>query len=156
VEIHATVLDNLLRQDFIRIPPLAVFIAFLAFVSFLTAVGASVLRKIRQLVVLFIFCLAIPCAAVWLAFRSEFWLDFVVPEFSVVVGFLGASLLNYSVEGKQRRFIKSVFSTTLSRTSSRRSSKSGLLRLGREGGRSPLFSRTSPVYLNIRRCLPNL
>ena len=114
VEIHATVLDNLLRQDFIRIPPLAVFIAFLAFVSFLTAVGASVLRKIRQLVVLFIFCLAIPCAAVWLAFRSGFWLDFVVPEFSVVVGFLGASLLNYSVEGKQRRFIKSVFQHYLS------------------------------------------
>ena len=29
VEIHATVLDNLLRRDFIRIPPPAVFFAFL-------------------------------------------------------------------------------------------------------------------------------
>jgi len=114
VEIQATMLDNLLRRDFIRVPPPAVFFGLLIFVSLLTAVGASVLRKIRQLVVFFIFCLALPCGAVWLAFRAGFWLDFVVPEFSVVAGFLGASLLNYSVEGKQRRFIKSVFQHYLS------------------------------------------
>ena len=114
VEIHATVLDNLLRRDFIRVPPLVVFLGFLIFVSLFTSVGASVLRKIRQLIVLFIFCLALPCGAVWLAFRSGFWLDFVVPEFAVVAGFIGASLLNYSVEGKQRRFIKSVFQHYLS------------------------------------------
>jgi len=114
VEIHATVLDNLLRRDFVRVPAFAVFLAFLLFVSFFTAVGASVLRKIWQLVVLFVVCLALPGAAVWLAFRSGYWLDFVVPEFAVVSGFLGASLLNYSVEGKQRRFIKSVFRHYLS------------------------------------------
>jgi adenylate cyclase len=114
VEIQATMLDNLLRRDFIRVPPPAVFFGFLIFVSLLTAVGSSVLRKIRLLVVFFILCLAVPCAAVWLAFRSGFWLDFVVPEFAVVAGFLGASLLNYSVEGKQRRFIKNVFRHYLS------------------------------------------
>jgi len=114
VEIHATVLDNLLRRDFVRVPAFAVFLAFLLFVSFFTAVGASVLRKIWQLVVLFVVCLALPGAAVWLAFRSGYWLDFVVPEFAVVSGFIGASLLNYSVEGKQRRFIKSVFRHYLS------------------------------------------
>jgi adenylate cyclase len=114
VEIHATMLDNLLRRDFIRVPPPAVFFGFLIFVSLLTAVGASVLRRIRQLVVFFIFCLAIPCVAVWFAFRSGFWLDFVVPEFAVSAAFLGASLVNYSVEGKQRRFIKSVFQHYLS------------------------------------------
>jgi adenylate cyclase len=114
VEIHATALDNLLRRDFVRVPPPAVFLGFLIFVSLFTAVGASGLRKIRQLIVLFILCLALPCAAVWLAFRSGFWLDFVVPEFAVVTGFIGASLLNYSVEGKQRRFIKSVFRHYLS------------------------------------------
>jgi adenylate cyclase len=114
VEIHATVLDNLLRKDFVRIPPPAVFLGFLAFVSLLTAAGASVLKKIRHLVIFLVLCLAVPAAAVWLAFRAGFWLDFVVPEFSVVAGFLGASLLNYSVEGKQRRFIKSVFQHYLS------------------------------------------
>ncbi len=113
-EIHATVLDNLLRKDFVRVPAFAVFLLFLLFVSLFTAAGASVLRKIWQLIVLFLLCLALPCAAAWLAFRSGFWLDFVVPEFAVVTGFIGASLLNYSVEGKQRRFIKSVFRHYLS------------------------------------------
>jgi adenylate cyclase len=102
-------------------------------VSFLTAVGASVLRKIMHHVVFFVFCLTIPGAAVWLAFRSGFWLDFVVPEFSVVAGFLGASLLNYSVEGKQRRFIKSVFQHYLSPDVIERVIENpGLLQLGGE------------------------
>ena len=114
VEIHATVLDNLLREDFVRIPAFPVFLAFLLFVSFFTAVGTSVLPKVWHHIVLFAVSLALPCAAVWLAFQSGYWLDFVVPEFAVVVGFIGASLLNYSVEGKQRRFIKSVFRHYLS------------------------------------------
>jgi adenylate cyclase len=114
VEIHATVLDNMLRRDFVRVPPGAAFLVFLLGVSLFTAAGASVLRKIWQLIGLFILCLGIPCVAVWLAYRSGFWLDFVVPEFAVVAGFMGASLLNYSVEGKQRRFIKNVFRHYLS------------------------------------------
>ena len=114
VEIHATVLDNLLRKDFVRFPAFAVLLVFLLLASLFTAVGASVLKRIWQLIVFFILCLAIPCGAVWLAFRAGYWLDFVTPEVAVVAGFLGASLLNYSVEGKQRRFIKSVFRHYLS------------------------------------------
>jgi len=133
VEIHATVLDNLLRKDFFRVPAFAVFLLFLLFVSLFTAAGASVLRKIWQLIILFVLCLALPCGAVWLAFRSGFWLDFAVPEFAVVSGFIGASLLNYSVEGKQRRFIKSVFRHYLSPDVIERVIRNpALLRLGGE------------------------
>jgi adenylate cyclase len=114
VELWATVLDNILRKDFVRLTPGAVFLCFLLIVSLLTAVGASLLRKIWQLVVLFIFLLALPCGAAWLAFRAGYWSAFVVPEFAVVTGFIAAALLNYSVEGKQRRFIKSVFKHYLS------------------------------------------
>ena len=114
VEIHATVLDNLLQKDFVRVPAFAVSVVFLIFVSLFTAIGASVLKKTWQHVVLLVVCLALPCGAVWAAFRFGYWLDFVVPEFTVVVGFIGASLLNYSVEGRQRRFIKSVFRHYLS------------------------------------------
>jgi adenylate cyclase len=114
VEIHATVLDNILRKDFIRLTPGAVFLGFLLLVSLGTAVGTSFLQKIWQLVVLFVLLLAVPCAAVWLAFRAGQWLAFVVPEFAVVGGFIAAALLNYSVEGKQRRFIKTVFRHYLS------------------------------------------
>ncbi len=114
VEIHATVLDNILRKDFVRLAPVAVFIGFLLTVSLLTAIGTSLLQKIWQLVVLFILLLALPCGAVWLAFREGYWLTFVVPEVAVIAGFIAAALLNYSVEGKQRRFIKNVFKHYLS------------------------------------------
>jgi adenylate cyclase len=114
VEIHATVLDNILRKDFVRLPPASVFVGFLLIVSLLTAVGASLLRKTWQIVLLFALLLALPCGAAWLAFRAGYWLDFVVPEFAVVAAFIAAALLNYSVEGKQRRFIKNVFKHYLS------------------------------------------
>ncbi len=114
VEIHATVLDNILRRDFIRPQNPPVFVGLLFFFSLLTAAGASLLRKMWQQVPFFLFSLALPCAAAWLAFYAGYWLEFAVPEFAVLAGFIGASLLNYSVEGKQRRFIKGVFRHYLS------------------------------------------
>jgi adenylate cyclase len=114
VEIHAAALDNILRGDFIRTPRPIVLILLFFVLALLTAAGASVLRKIGHQVVFFLLCLALPCGAAWGAFASGYWLEFVVPEFAVLVSFVGASLLNYSVEGKQRRFIKSVFRHYLS------------------------------------------
>jgi adenylate cyclase len=114
VEIQATVLDNLLRGDFIRAQPRLLYIALVLVFALVTAVGASMLRKIWQIVGVFFICLAIPFGAVWLAFSSGYWLEFVIPEFAVLASFIGASLLNYSVEGRQRRFIKGVFRHYLS------------------------------------------
>jgi adenylate cyclase len=114
VEIQATVLDNVMHRDFIRGQSRFAFLVLLLVFSLLTAVGASKLRKIWQLVAFFVFCLALPAVAAGLAFISGYWAAFVIPEFAVLVGFIGASLMNYSVEGKQRRFIKSVFRHYLS------------------------------------------
>jgi len=114
VEIQATVLDNILQEDFIRTQPLILFIALVFIFALLTAIGASLLRKIWEIVVFFLICLAIPFGAAWLAFNSGYWLEFVVPEFAVLASFIGASLLNYSAEGRQRRFIKGVFRHYLS------------------------------------------
>ena len=114
VEIQATVLDNLLRGDFIRPQKPAVFIALLFVFSLLTAVGASLLRKMWLQVPFFLFALALPCAAAWLAFATGCWLELAVPIFGVLTAFIGSALLNYSIEGKQRRFIKGVFRHYLS------------------------------------------
>jgi len=114
VEILATVLDNILQGDFVRTPPLLVLIALVLVFALLTAVGASLLRKIWLIIIFFLICLVIPFAAAWLAFNSGRWLEFVVPEFAVLTSFIGASLLNYSAEGRQRRFIKGVFRHYLS------------------------------------------
>ncbi|MDH7512306.1 MAG: adenylate/guanylate cyclase domain-containing protein [Clostridiales bacterium] len=133
VEIQATVLDNILSRDFIRIQPRLLFVLLLFVFSLLTAVGASLVRKIWLQVVFFFICLALPFAAAWPAFVAGVWLEFVVPEFAVMSGFIAASLLNYGVEGKQRRFIKGVFSHYLSpEVIDRIIDNPSLLRLGGE------------------------
>ena len=114
VEVQATVLDNLLRGDFVRPQPFLLFVGLVLLFALLTAVGASFLRKIWQILIFFLVCLAVPFGASWLAFSSGMWLELVVPEFAVLASFIGASLLNYSVEGRQRRFIKGVFRHYLS------------------------------------------
>jgi adenylate cyclase len=43
-----------------------------------------------------------------------YWLEFVAPGFAVVVSFTAAMVLNYSFEGRQKRFIKTVFRHYLS------------------------------------------
>ncbi len=133
VEIQATVLDNLLHKDFVRPQKPAVFFGLLLFFIFLTSVGASLLRKMSFQVPFFLLCLGLPWMAAWIAFETGRWLEFAVPEFGVIVAYIGASLLNYAVEGKKRRFIKSVFRHYLSpEVIDRIIRQPSLLRLGGE------------------------
>jgi adenylate cyclase len=114
VEIHATALDNILAKDFIRAQPIASVLGFLLVFSLLTAVGASALRKVWHQGLFFILCVGLPLAAAWLGFLAGRWVELVAPELAVVSGFVATALLNYGVEGKQRRFIKGVFRHYLS------------------------------------------
>ncbi|MEW5900476.1 MAG: adenylate/guanylate cyclase domain-containing protein [Acidobacteriota bacterium] len=114
VNIQAAVTDNILSQDFMRSQPPALFLGLLLFFAVLTAMAASVIRKIGSQVAVFFVCLALPLGASGLAFRTGYWLELVIPELAVLTSFIAASLLNYSLEGKERRFIKSVFRYYLS------------------------------------------
>ena len=113
-EIQAAALDNLLHKDFIRLPPRAVLFFYILALALLTGVGISFSMKIWKIAIFFALLLALPAAASALAFRGGIWLDFAVPEAAVLASFIGAALLNYSHEGRQRRFIKSVFRHYLS------------------------------------------
>lgn len=114
VEIHAAVMDNLLHRDFVRRPSRHWLLGFAVFVALLTGIGISFLRQIWKIILFSFFCMALPVAAAGLAFISGCWLELILPEISVLSALIGASLLNYSVEGKQRRFIKNVFRHYLS------------------------------------------
>ncbi len=109
VEIQAAVIDNLLYKDFFRRTHLFVLLVFIGLLSLLVALGTSLLHKIWQFILFFLACLALPACAAVLAYISGYWLEFVGPAFAVVLGFMAAALLNYNIEGKQKRFIKSVF-----------------------------------------------
>jgi len=113
-EILATAIDNLLRQEFIRIPSQVLLWGLTLILALFTGMGTSYIKRIWKIIVFFIFCLALPAGAASLAFVPGYWLDFVTPLLAIVLSFIGASLLNYSIEGRQRRFIKSVFRYYLS------------------------------------------
>lgn len=114
VEVLATALDNLLQKDFIRIPSLFVILFFLSLLCFFTGIGTSLLSKPWVTALFGLFCLALPAALACLGFLAGYWLEFVAPGFAVVLSFTSATLLNYSLEGRQRRFIKSAFRHYLS------------------------------------------
>jgi len=114
VETLATVLDNLLQEDFIRMASQVSVVFLLIGLSLLTGLGTTLLRDIWKIVLFFLLCLAIPAGIATLAFLKGYWVEFVAPEFAVLLSFIGASLLNYRFEGKRRRFIKNVFRHYLS------------------------------------------
>ncbi len=114
MEILATATDNILNRDFIHLPATALVYGLILILTLLLGVGVSLFKRIWAIVLFFLFGLAMPAAAAAVAFRSGYWLDFVGPEFGVVTSFIGAALLKYSLEGKQRRFIKGVFRHYLS------------------------------------------
>lgn len=113
-EIQATATDNLLQKDFIRIPPKFFTILAIFFFALFTGIGASRLKEVWVLSLFFLFALVLPALSAIITFFSGYWMGFVVPELAILLSFISASLLNYSFEGKQRRFIKNVFRYYLS------------------------------------------
>lgn len=114
IEIQATVIDNLLRGDFIHLATRGFHLFLLLIFALITGMGVSYFQRLWKLSFFSIFCLVLPAGAACLAFLSGYWLDFVSPESAVILSFSAASLLNFSFEGRQRRFIKSVFRFYLS------------------------------------------
>lgn len=114
VEILATGLDNILHRDFVRIPSPLITFLFLGGLSLITAVGSSVLKKIWMTIPFGVFCLGLASSLTGLAFGWGYWLEFVAPGFAVVLSFIGAMVLNYSFEGRQKRFIRNAFRHYLS------------------------------------------
>jgi adenylate cyclase len=114
VEILATALDNLVHKDFVRTTALPTLLLFLASLSFITSVGTSLLKKIWMIVPFGVFCLGLTAGSACLAFVSGYWLEFVAPVFVVAMAFTSSMVLNYSIEGRQKRFIKNAFRHYLS------------------------------------------
>ena len=93
MEIHATLLSNLLQKDFLTrapsyVPIIAVF-AFSTLISCLFLLGAGM-----QSVLL--------------------WVDLVAPEAALATAFAAAAAASYAIEGKARRQLRTMFSRYLS------------------------------------------
>jgi len=132
-EIHATAIDNLLKGDYIRYSPPVLFIVISLALSLLVGIGVSMMRRISKIIFLGLFSLSLPAVFSSLALLIGYWLEFIHPALAVLLSFMVTSMLNYSIEGKQRRFIKNAFRYYLSpQVIERIMNDPSLLRLGGE------------------------
>ncbi len=133
VEMQAAVLDNLINHNAVNPAPFPVSAFFMFFLAFGISLGTTFLSRFRTQAFLAGACLLVPAAAAAAAFWSGMWLDFIPPLFSAFLAFTLAVFMNYRVEGRQKRFIRQVFSHYLSgHVIERVIADPGLLKLGGE------------------------
>ena len=113
-EIQATVIDNLLKGDFIHFPSPVFVILWIAFLTLFVGIVTSLMTEVWKIIVVSVLFFALPAILSVISFLNGFWLDFVGPEFAVLLSFIAANILNYGFEGRERRFIKNVFRHYLS------------------------------------------
>ncbi|MBO4628818.1 MAG: adenylate/guanylate cyclase domain-containing protein [Treponema sp.] len=122
VGVHIATLDNYLTNSFMRKVP--DFIAYI-WIFVLTLLGAAFVafattRNSQKLTVVFmavgfIFGTALAIVLPYMLFAKGIWLLLVAPFVAFFLSFLISVALSLSVEGKQKRFIKSAFSQCLSK-----------------------------------------
>jgi len=114
VEIHATMLDNLLANDFIH-PVTTPVVLFLTFLTVLLTglVTAALSGIVRNFIAYGLFIL-LPVLMSILAYHLGYWLPLVVQETAVVFTLFSAGVIYYSTEGRQKTFIKNAFKQYLS------------------------------------------
>ena len=109
VEIHATVLDNLLTLRLLQdASPSWAMLATLLMACLAAWLMLSARRAARS-VLAFALCLPVPVGAGFLAYAFGTWWPTVVGLLAVTLALVGAVILNYATEGRQKAFIKNAF-----------------------------------------------
>lgn len=113
VEIHATMLDNLLTGDFLReAPPAWNFALTLAWAGLAAAVILSC-RQAWQSGLALAALLPWPLFAGFFAYGRGIWLPVAEPVVALGLALVGGLLFNFATEGRKKRYIKRAFSQYL-------------------------------------------
>lgn len=116
VEVHATLLDNLLQGDFLKPVPRWLWWAWTAAVA--TVMVLAVLFSPRLVVVLGALALLTLLNLVLsaLAFMASWYLDPILPNEALSLGFALAAAYSYATEGRQKKAIRTMFAQYMSET----------------------------------------
>ncbi|PKN33781.1 MAG: adenylate/guanylate cyclase domain-containing protein [Deltaproteobacteria bacterium HGW-Deltaproteobacteria-19] len=114
VEISATMLDNLLANDFIRPVPTAPVLALTLLMALLAGMATSWAAGISRSALVYVFFICAPVILCVIAYRLGFWMPLMVQEAGVVVTLFSSGLIYYTTEGRQKKFIKGAFKQYLS------------------------------------------
>jgi len=113
-EIQATVLDNLLGGDFLAEAPAPVTVALTFLLALAGAIPMIFSRSAGRSVLVFALFLPLPALLSLAAYAKGYGIPLVVLEAAVLLSLLGALVVNYATEGRQKRFIKNAFRQYLS------------------------------------------
>jgi adenylate cyclase len=115
VEIHATLLDNLLTGDFLRdATPLTVVLSTLLLAVLAAVCVVSLATKAWHSVLAFALFAPMPAVVGFVAYPFGLWWPVVVQANAVAAALTGAIVLNYATEGRRKAFIKKAFRHYLS------------------------------------------
>jgi len=114
VEMHATLLDNLLSKDFIKPVPKWVTGILLTILTLSCGILLFVFSKPSQEVVISLMILPMPVLLSVYAYTKGYWLPIAVEELALILIVTSALIINYATEGKQKRFISRAFKQYLS------------------------------------------
>ena len=116
VEIHATMLDNLLSGDFMRPVPLVPTLVLLLLLCLGAGIAISSVQRPGLSAIMYVLFIPLAPALCIGAYALGYWLQMMALELGVVFSLVGSSLASYATEGKQKRYIKGAFSQYLSPT----------------------------------------
>jgi adenylate cyclase len=114
VEIQAAALDSLWHRRWLHPTPVVFDLLLALFWSVAAGIGITLLRRGGHMVGASVGFILLPAASSAAGFAAGAWIRFVLPEAAVLLSLIGAAVLNYTVEGRQRRFLKNAFRYYLS------------------------------------------
>jgi adenylate cyclase len=114
VELHATLLDNLLQGDFLQ--PAPVWLIWLWALVLAGGVTLAVLfsPRLGATLTALVLLLAVHLGVSFLAFRASWWADPVVPGVALGFAFALAAAYSYATEGRQKQAIRLMFAQYMS------------------------------------------
>ncbi len=115
VEIHATLLDNLLTGDFLRdCPPLVTILTTLLLAMLCSLAVVTFSKRAVHSVAVFACLAPLPVGVGFAAYPLGMWWPIAVQECAVFLALTGAVIVNYATEGRQKAFLKKAFQHYLS------------------------------------------
>jgi adenylate cyclase len=116
VEVHATLLDNLLRRDFLRpIPAWLLWVGILILSSAMVLVVvwfSGLVATLAGFAALTLVYLGLTVAA----FHLSWWADPLLPGMALGLSFILAAAFSYATEGRQKLYIRRMFGQYMSET----------------------------------------
>ena len=116
VEVHATVLDNLLNQGFLRDASQAGVLIFMLLLSVAAGLAVVFTSGGVRLGIVWVSACVLPTVLGVGMFNSGIAWPIVGPTLGALLSLLSATVFSLATEGKQRRFIKRAFEHYLSPT----------------------------------------